>query len=208
MATAPPEIFAVVEQFPYPGLFLTLVLGSLGLPVPEDVVLLLCGFLITKQLIAPVPAVLVAYFGVIASDFIIYSFGRKYGRFIVTHRRFRKILSPERLASFEEKFRKSGTFFIFFGRYLWGLRAQVFLTAGILGVSPRRFMMTDACAAIITVPFMITLGYMGGRQLESFDSSAFPTEHIGVALAVAAVAIALIWRYIMQRKSKTEAKRI
>ncbi len=208
MATPPFEFFALVQQFPYPGLFITLVLGSLGLPVPEDVVLLLCGFLITKQLAAPVPAVLVAYSGVIASDFIIYSFGRKYGRFIVTHRRFRKILSPERLAFFEEKFRKSGVFFIFFGRYLWGLRAQVFLTAGILGVSPRKFIMTDACAALITVPLMITLGYMGGRQLESFDSSAFPTEYIGIALAVAAVAVALICRRIMQRKSKTAAKKI
>jgi len=89
-----------------------LILGGLGIPFPEDATFILCGFLIQCNMIKTIPALLVIYIGVLISDFIIYLFGRKYGRMVVCHRWFQKLLPPERLAMLENKYKKKGIFLI------------------------------------------------------------------------------------------------
>jgi membrane protein DedA with SNARE-associated domain len=42
------EASAHVDQFPYAGIFVLLLLGGMGFPFPEDIALLLRGFLISK----------------------------------------------------------------------------------------------------------------------------------------------------------------
>ena len=49
-----------------------LILGGIGIPFPEDATFILCGFLIERNMIKTIPALLVIYIGVLISDFIIY----------------------------------------------------------------------------------------------------------------------------------------
>jgi membrane protein DedA with SNARE-associated domain len=92
----------LIEHFPYMGIFVLLVLGGIGFPSPEGVILILCGFLISTEVIKPIPALFIAYSGVLIGDFLAYYLGRKYGRMIVTHKKFHKIILPERLLSLED----------------------------------------------------------------------------------------------------------
>jgi hypothetical protein len=48
------------ELFPYLGLFLRLILGKIDLPFPEDVTPMLFGFLIAKEVIRPLRALVSA----------------------------------------------------------------------------------------------------------------------------------------------------
>jgi membrane protein DedA with SNARE-associated domain len=82
---------AIIEHFPYLGLFALLLLGGLGLPFPEDATLIVCGFLIATDVVKPVPAILVVYAGILVTDWGLYAVGKKYGRLVVSHRRFRTI---------------------------------------------------------------------------------------------------------------------
>jgi len=59
--------------------------------------------------IKPLPAFLVVYSGLFITDFSFYLVGKKYGRRIVEHKRFHKIISPNRLSKLEEKFSKWGS---------------------------------------------------------------------------------------------------
>src|SRR3990172_2823367 len=102
------DVSRLIAHSPYIGLFLLLVLGGVGLPFPEDTTLILCGFLISQGVVKPVYALPVVYSGMLLADFFLYGMGRKYGRMIVTSKRFRKILSPERLSVLEEKFTRRG----------------------------------------------------------------------------------------------------
>ena len=89
-------ITALIENSPYIGLFVLLILGGIGVPFfPEDATFILCGFLIQARTVKTIPALLVIYIGVLIADFIIYSFGRNYGRMVVRHRWFHRFLSPE-----------------------------------------------------------------------------------------------------------------
>src|SRR5512143_3358934 len=128
----------LLSHAPYAGLFVMLLLGGIGLPVPEDITLILTGFLASQELITLPRAVAVVYPGLLIADSLLYSFGRRFGRAVVEHRRFRRILPPDRLAGLEQKFRRRGSSFILFGRYIAGLRVQLFLAAGILRMPYRK----------------------------------------------------------------------
>jgi membrane protein DedA with SNARE-associated domain len=139
------EMGTLIDHFPYLGIFALLILGGIGLPFPEDATLLLSGFLVAHEVIQPLPAFLVVYSGLLITDFFLYSIGKKYGRSLVEHKRFHRILSTdEKLLKFEEKFKKWSAWFLFFGRHFVGLRAQIFLTAGVMRMSLIKFLIADA----------------------------------------------------------------
>jgi membrane protein DedA with SNARE-associated domain len=197
------HISSIVEQFPYLGLFTLLVLGGIGFPFPEDTTLILCGFLIFNDVVKTVPAGFVVYAGVLISDLFLYFVGRKYGRMIVTHERFQKILPSEKLSVLEDKFKKRGVLVILFGRHLLGLRAQIFLTAGVMRMSPIKFLLTDAVSASLTIAFMIGAGYIGGNSLEIIKKDVTKVEHVAIFLAVTFLALYLLYRQLRSRRKSS-----
>ena len=157
---------SVIQPFPYLGIFLLLILGTLGLPFPEDTTLILGGFLMVRNVIQFFPALSVIYPTLLMTDFLLYWIGKRYGRRVVEHKIFHRILSPNRLLKLEGKFRKWGIWVVFFGRHLLGVRAQIFLTAGVMRMPARKFLLADALSALITMAIMIGIGYFGGSQIQ------------------------------------------
>lgn len=190
------DISSIVEQFPYLGLFILLVLGGVGFPFPEDTTLILCGFLICKDVVKTVPAGLVVYSGVLLTDLFLYLVGRRYGRMILNHKRFQRIISPERLSMLEKKFNKRGGLVLLLGRHFVGLRAQILLTAGVTRMSSFKFLIIDAVSASLTIAFMVGAGYMGGNSLEIIKKDVTRVEHVAIFLAVAFLAICLFLRQV------------
>jgi len=141
------ETTPLVQHFPYIGIFALLILGGIGLPFPEDATLLLSGILVAQEVIRPIPTILVVYSGLLLTDFFLYYVGEKYGRKVIEHKRFHRIISPENLLKIEEKFKRWGSWAIFFGRHVIGIRAQLFLVAGIMRISAIKFLMVDAISA-------------------------------------------------------------
>lgn len=191
---------SIVGHFPYLGLFVLLILGGIGFPFPEGGSLILCGLLISTKVIDPVYALVIAYSGVIIGDFLFYSFGRRYGRTIVTHRQFGKILSKQRLELLEDKFNKWGTIFILIGGRLIG---EIFLVAGILKMPRSKFLTIDALSSLLTVVVWVGLGYVGGHTLQIIKEDLKRIEHILIYLLIA-IGISLFFRHILWSK---EAKR-
>jgi membrane protein DedA with SNARE-associated domain len=189
-----------VQQFPYAGLFMLLLLGGIGFPFPEDTTLILCGFLISHEVVRPIPALAVVYSGILMTDFSLYLVGKKYGKAVITHKRFRRFLSPEKIARLEDKFRERGTLVILFGRQFVGLRAQIFIVAGITGMPAPKFLAIDSITAIFTIFLMAGAGYMGGHSLEIIKNDITRVKHMVIFILVIALAIYLLFRYFKARK--------
>ena len=187
---------AIVGHFPYLGLFTLLILGGIGFPFPEDTTLILCGFLIFNDVVKPVPALLAVYAGVLLTDLLLYFVGRKYGWMIITHKRFRRIISAERLSLMEEKFRKKGVLVVLFGRHVIGLRSQILLVAGVVKMSFPKFLAADAFSASLTIALMVGAGYMGGNSFEIIKKDISRIEHVAIFLAVTSLALYFLFRYI------------
>jgi membrane protein DedA with SNARE-associated domain len=190
----------LVDHFPYIGIFALLVLGDIGFPFPEDTTLLLSGFLIAQEVIRPLPTVLVVYSGLLLTDFSLYWIGKKYGNKVVEHKRFRKIISPERLLKIEEKFKKWGVLIVFFGRHLLGIRAQIFLVAGAMRMPTAKFLLADAASAMITVTIMVGIGYWGGNSIQVLKKDATRIGYYAIAIFLICLAVWILFAYFKSRR--------
>lgn len=192
-------ISSAIDNFPYVSLFVLLILGGIGLPFPEDATLILGGFLVSTGETELLPTVIVLYTGLLSADFFLYSMGRKYGRKIVTHKRFHRILSPEKFQKLENQFIKRGSLIILLGRHLIGLRAQIFIVAGVMHMSKLRFIIADAIASIFTLGLMVGAGYIGGNSLQIIGRDIKRIEHFAVILAVTGIIVYLFYQYLKKK---------
>ena len=197
---------SLVDQFPYTGIFLLLVLGGIGFPFPEDTTLILTGFLIAQSIIKPIPAFLVVYSGLLITDFFLYWVGKKYGRMVVEHKRFRRMISLDRLSKLEEKFKKRDVWVILVGRHLLGLRAQIFLVAGVMRMSAIKFLVTDAATALLTIALMGGIGYAGGNSIQILKKDLTKVEHVAVVVLMISIAGWFVFKYFKDKK-KVEGER-
>jgi membrane protein DedA with SNARE-associated domain len=198
------SLVTYIEHFHYLGLFLLLILGGVGLPFPEDTTLILCGFLVASRAIKPIPALVVVYVGLLTADLMLHFIGRKYGRELVTHTRFQKLISSERLAELEEKFNQRGVLFILFGRHLVGLRAQIFLVSGVLKMPTFKFLLADGFSSIFSIALMTGIGYLGGNSLAILRRDITRIEHAAVLVIILLIVAYGFFRY---RKPKSTIKK-
>ena len=194
------EVTALVDHFPYVGIFALLILGGIGLPFPEDATLILSGFLVAHEVVKPLQTFLIVYSGLLASDFFLYLVGKKYGRMIVEHKKFRRIISHDQLLKLEEKFKKRDVWVILIGRHFLGLRAQIFLVAGVMRMSPVKFLVADAVTAILTIALMGGIGYMGGNSIQILKKDLTRIEHIAIIVLVVLFACWIIYVYFKGNK--------
>jgi membrane protein DedA with SNARE-associated domain len=194
----------VIQHFTYIGIFCLLILGGLGFPFPEDGVLIMSGLLIAHGVIQLAPALLVIYPSLLIADFILYSIGRKYGRMVVEHKRFSKIVSPVTLSRLEEKFTRWGALMVFLGRHVVGFRAPIFLISGVMRISRTKFLVADGLSAIITISFTLGLGYLGGNSLMILKRDITRVDYILILALVILVAGWIILRYFRDRKKSKE----
>lgn len=185
----------------YVLLFAILFLSGLGLPVPEDAVLLSGGFLIYFGYTEYVPTVVVMFVGVLAGDVLIFTIGRKWGADAVRHKSLKHLLTPKRLARVQRHFEKSGTMTILLARFLMGLRAATYLLAGSMRMPFRQFFWLDFLAALVSVPLVSYLGYVFAPQLETLLMFLRRVEVL-ILIAVLVGAGVFYWR---RRSRKSEA---
>ncbi|MEJ5227890.1 DedA family protein [Thermodesulfovibrio sp.] len=200
------DSYSFIAKFSYPGLFILLILGGIGVPFfPEDLILIACGMLISFDIIQPVPAVITSYVGLLISDFLLYYSGRKFGRRIVLNKRFSKILSPSRFYFLEQKFIRHSTLIMLLARLLIGFRAQAFILAGITRVSVRKFLLIDAFGSAVVLSIMVSAGFIGGKFLENIKKGMIFMEYL-VGLVILALIVALIvyYSYRFINKNKIE----
>lgn len=195
-------ITTLLANYPYIGLFVLLILGGIGVPFfPEDATFILCGFLIQAQTVKAIPALLIIYIGVLIADFIIYSFGRKYGRMIVCHRWFHKLLSPEKLQDLEDRYKRKGIFFILFGRHFIGIRVQIFIVSGIMRMHPLKFLLTDGITVTFTIAVMVMIGYVGGHSLKDLGIHISKPEWLGFFCLASFFIGWLVFKYIQKKNT-------
>jgi len=140
------------------GPFILLLLCGLGLPMPEDIVLITAGMLGVIDGRSWFEVSVFMYAGVLAGDSMIFFAGQRYGTRLLGTSWFQRIFPPAKQARVEELFAKHGTTGLFIGRFLPGLRAPIFFSAGSLKVSLVKFLLLDGLAALVSVPVFVWLG--------------------------------------------------
>jgi membrane protein DedA with SNARE-associated domain len=193
----------LINSFPYVGVFLTVVLGGIGLPFPEDATLLLSGLLIAHGTIKLFPTFLVVFPLLLITDFFVFFVGKKYGRMLVQHQRFRKLISPEKLLKLEEKFRRRGAWVVLFGRHILGLRTPIFLAAGVTRMSVAKFLIVDGATALLTIALCWGgIGLLGSDRVEMLKAEATKVGHIAMVVFLIVLAGWIYYKFQKKRIKK------
>jgi len=190
------------------GPFFILLLCGLGLPVPEDIVLVSAGALgeIDGRTWVEVSALM--YAGVMLGDSTIFFAGRFFGARLRGSRWFQRYFSEKKQAKVEDLFDRYHTWVLFVGRFLPGLRAPIFFTAGSTRVKFWTFFFFDGLAALISVPFFVWLGHWLWREFKDdiaeLDRALDRTQTYTMVVAGVLLLIA-VWVVVRKiRESRTK----
>jgi membrane protein DedA with SNARE-associated domain len=154
-----------ISHYGYLGIFALLMVGIVGLPIPDEVVLTFAGYLIFKGYLHPVPTVLAVLLGTFCGITVSYSLGRSLGFFLL--QKYGKFLhiSQEKLARVQAWFYRVGKWAIFFGYFIVGARHLTALVAGSSRVSYRVFALVAYPGGFLWAFSFICIGYFLGEEL-------------------------------------------
>jgi membrane protein DedA with SNARE-associated domain len=167
-----------------------------GLPISEDFMVMLIGFFVYQGRLDPLGGFFVAYVGCLGSDLLLFNWGYHFGELVLNKRFVLKIISHGRREKMLAHFRRFGDKFVFFARFVVGVRAPTVLTAGISRMKPVRFLAYDGLACMLSVALFMWLGFLFGDHLDSLQKDVSQLQKLVVLIAIGIIALIALARYL------------
>lgn len=175
---------------------------GLGVPIPEDITLISAGLLAGQHQISFEGAMIAGFIGVMAGDTFLFLIGQKFGRAVFEWPFFRRFFTPARIQKSEGYIQKHAKKICFIARFMPGLRAAIFLTAGIMKVPFKTFFFQDGLAALISVPIWVYLGYWFSDNLDQVLKVA---KELNIVIIGALLIFILGFFLLKRKKNKSQA---
>lgn len=182
--------------------FLVLLATGAGFPLPEDVIVLIAGYLCGIGQADPWLMFPMVFFTIMAADAAIFYLGRRYGHHVSNIPILRRYITEERLIRMENQLKKHGGKFIFVARFMPGVRTVAMFAAGVLKVRYVTFLLYDGAAAGITVPIIFFAAYFGADHIQRIKHYVAQSQ---LAIGVLAFSIALavvLWYFYRKRQRR------
>jgi membrane protein DedA with SNARE-associated domain len=205
------DLSASLTRGGYAAIFLSVILGSLGLPIPEDGVFVLAGYLAREGRLSWLGVVVVGVLAVMTGDNLGYWIGRRLGYTTVERGARWAWVSPAHIARIRRLVARYGAVAVFLARFVSGVRILAGPLAGSAGLPPLTFLAANTLAALTYVPLMIGAGYAFGEGLGAFVEDLWQRvdpRSSTLLLAVAAGAVLVLGRravhHLAQRQEEPE----
>jgi len=187
----------------YLGIILFLVLTGCGLPIPEEVPLVLAGVLSAKGRLIPEWAFASCLFGALVGDSLMYAIGYQFGHNLLReHPKFARFLRADREAHFEQAIGRHGFKVMLLSRFMVGVRGPVYLAAGVIRMPFRAFFLYDLVCATLVVGTFFGLSYAYGEHIARILRDAELTFTLVVLVLVALVTLWIVRRHRRQKLTK------
>ena len=156
----------LVSQWTYFGVFILILLGQIGLPIPEEVILIMAGYIASASAVNFWFILSFAILAILATNNLSFWAGRFFGtpilKFFSRWNIFKLIIKKT-----EGLFKEYGKRTIFISRFIWNVRNWTPLLAGAHKMKWWDFQKSDFLAAVIYTPFLVALGYFFAEILDS-----------------------------------------
>ena len=199
-----PSLDQFVAHWGYVAIFLVVILGNVGLPVPEESILGVAGYMVWHGRFDFPLVVVVALTAAVLGDNMAYWLGRSYGRRVLN----RWVgVNSNRLEWMQRFVVRYGMLAVFVARFVAGLRFMAGPLAGSTGLSPMRFFIANLLGAAIYVPVAVgagyAIGYGFGPQIERFREAAGD-----LVVAVIVILAVVLWIALAARaRARAERRR-
>jgi membrane protein DedA with SNARE-associated domain len=164
-------MFDWIAHYGYAGLFALLMLGIVGVPVPDETLLLFTGYLIFTQELQPVPAFFAAFLGSICGISVSYTLGRTLGFYLITRLGRYVHFEPEKIEHVRAWYEHKGKYALIIGYFIPGIRHLAAYVAGSSKLPLPIFATFASLGAILWTGSFVTIGYMLGDEWTRLSAS-------------------------------------
>jgi membrane protein DedA with SNARE-associated domain len=188
-----------VQHYGYAGIFSLMALGIVGLPVPDETLLALAGYLVYRGDLCAIPTALAAILGATCGITVSYVLGLTTGYYVLD--RFGKFvhITPQKLDHVHLWLRRFGGLMLTFGYYFPGLRH---LTAYVAGASRLEYLVFAAFAysgALLWTLTFIAFGYYLG---ERWHDGISRIQSVVLICCLIALTVMFVWIRTQHRNRK------
>jgi membrane protein DedA with SNARE-associated domain len=187
-------IHHIIMHYGYAGIFCLLMMGIVGLPVPDETLLAFCGYLAHKGELDVILTIVAAFAGSCCGISVSYLIGRvpglalirKYGRFVhVTEERFDRI---------HRWFGKGGKWLLVIGYFVPGIRHLTAMVAGSTKLGYPEFAAFAYAGALLWSTVFVSAGYFFGKEWEKMSGKA----HEVFFIAAASLLLIVVGRWLVR----------
>jgi membrane protein DedA with SNARE-associated domain len=188
------QILAWISQYGYFAIFLLLVFGVVGLPVPDETLLAFTGYMVYKGHLSLAPSFAAALAGSLCGITFSYTLGRKFGLPLV-HRYGKYVrIREDHLVKAHAWFARAGHWALTMGYFVAGVRHLTAFSAGMSDLDYPEFALFAYSGGVLWVSTFLSLGYFLGDRWESVQKNI---SHYLLDAALAAAVLLLVglaWR--------------
>ncbi len=197
-------LLPLVAEYRYFAVFFVLVIAGLGVPIPEELSIVVSGYLVATSHMHFGITLLVCYAGVLAGDIVTYFLGRYGGRWFLGTSLFRYMVRRRHIAQAQYYYRRYGPRALLVARQAPGLRFPAFFTAGILKMRFHEFILYDSAAALVSMPVVYLIAYFFGPRVRETLSLVVRIGDITTVVVVIGLILSVL-AYIIYRWRKNRS---
>jgi membrane protein DedA with SNARE-associated domain len=189
-------------------IFALLFACGVGLPLPEDIPLLVGGYFVGQGKMHLVVLCVLAWLGIIGGDCVLYSLARRYGLNVTRLPLIGRHVTETRILWAEEKFERYGVWVVAICRMFAGVRGAMVIAAGAIRFNFVKFIIADGLAAIVSGGLFVYLGYLAGKHFGSVADVRKRIQHYEHYVVTGLVVVAcILLAYFLWRRKKLKAER-
>ncbi len=196
------ELINQIGSLSYLGIWGVSIISNIIIPVPEEVVLLVLGYISNSPKINIFILFPVVVSGLLVSDIAMYFLSKKGNKLVKIF--YEKVFSSQ-LEPRREWLGRHINKVIFFSRFLVQLRFLGPFLAGQTGISFKRFLLLDLGAIVVYTLIYLSIGWYFKSRIEYIASGINLFKNILIVVALVALAIGvmrLFRRLLLGKKIK------
>ncbi len=192
----------IISKLGYWGISGGMLLESMCIPIPSELILPLAGFMVSDGTIGYFMANIAVAAGSMTGSLIAYLVGCYGGRhFIIKYGKY-ILVSEEKFHKAEIIFNKYGAAAVFFGRLLPIIRTFISLPAGMARMDLKKFILYSLAGMLPWNAVLIFLGYKFGANYETIVRPIFKKFEYAVLALLLLGILFLIYKAVASARKK------
>jgi membrane protein DedA with SNARE-associated domain len=198
----PQELIHYITHYGYLAIFILVFLQETGMPnpFPNEVVLMLSGYLSYKGLLFLPLVIITAFLADFLGTNLLYFIFYKFGQIILKKKPKWFPLSEDVIERLTKKISNGGQFRIFIFRLTPFTRGYVSVITGLLQVKPKIFLPIAIISAITWASFYTVIGNLIGPSWDEYAIYIGSLKYILLFVVSLAICITLLANYRNNRK--------
>jgi membrane protein DedA with SNARE-associated domain len=193
-------MFDFLRAYGYPLVFLAVLGENLGLPIPSFAFVLAAASLASEMRFTLAGVAAVSIFGAVLGDAVWYALGRLRGRPILRILCSLSLNPDSCVSRTENLFERHGLKSLLLAKFIPGLNTVAPPLAGMLNISPLRFLLFDLAGIGIWAGTAIGAGWIFRSQIIHLLAWLEAFGKLGLALLAMMVAAWLVYKWIERRR--------